>query len=555
MDGRSAASAYCVRLLFGVSATTLIALNHINDANAQSAALRGTVADPILTSQSTGANASVLADPLQNLENPTRAQSGLTAEQISSADEEDDEPSGFQGSNVDLDQFSPARQSGVSNPFGREPDAEEDDATAEEIAAPDALDDLETNSIRAGSALPTEPTQLQPDIEPEADYFSPVGVRLGAFIIRPTLDIGVSTVSRRGAQLSGDPTPVVIDDNEDGSFAEISAGFEAQSDWVRHSLAISANGRFQKLFSGEAPEAPELGLGVEGTLDITRELSLVGTIDYDLTQSVFETSRTSQSLAADAELQYDTGLIALALRGGVQRDLSDDDILISNENSTSPGDPVTGTTADNDATSYRFAVRGGFQASPVFSPFAEAEIGVRTSDTAIDSDGIARDSTSYTLRAGTEIDLGERLSGEVSAGFVYDDFDEDSLSDISAVVVGADLNWTPREGTDVALQVGTTTAPSSATGVSGARIYTLDASINQQIRYNMEGSLGFSYSHENPEGPDFSLDTFGVDAGVTYWFNRYMGLTGSYGFEAVASADETEAQTSHRGFLGLRFQR
>ena len=99
--------------------------------------------------------------------------------------------------------------------------------------------------------------------------------------------------------------------------------------------------------------------------------------------------------------------------------------------------------------STRSTLRTGYEISPALTPFVEIEIGRRLYDQEIDSAGFRALVRPLAARAGLELDLGEKLSGEISAGWLREDFDDDRLEPLSTPTVNADLKWSPERGTDV----------------------------------------------------------------------------------------------------------
>jgi hypothetical protein len=74
---------------------------------------------------------------------------------------------------------------------------------------------------------------------------------------------------------------------------------------------------------------------------------------------------------------------------------------------------------DRDTLGANLTGRIGYELSPALVPFLEASIGREKYDQRIDSTGAERSSNTYSVRAGAEVDLGEKLSGEFAAGYVF----------------------------------------------------------------------------------------------------------------------------------------
>ncbi|MGB7431267.1 MAG: outer membrane beta-barrel protein [Ahrensia sp.] len=429
---------------------------------------------------------------------------------------------------------------------------------------------LETlRRVRASEAV--GPTQTGLEIEEEENPYEAIGLEVGTFTLRPTLDVGIAGVSRRGfieiGGANGDdeeaddrPTRIVADD-ESGTFGQLDLNLAAESNWSRHSLSVEANARFQEGIRGDAEAEPEFGLVAEGVLDIDQQTTLTGELDYSFVleeassanaqliadETINAASTPSeQTIAGLLTLGHDSGNLFGDITVGATRTLLGEVDL---------GDGSIVEQSDNDNTLYIFGLRGGFRASPVFRPFAEAQLGWRFNDEEVDGGAFARNSQGYTLRLGTEIDLGDKLSGEISAGYVVVDYDDTRLESLGGVSLAAELDWEPRRGTQVGFILETNTEPSGVEGVSGSIAYAGEASLTQQIRRNLTATVnaGLEYTSFNAIEEDTLRATAGL--GFTYWMNRNMGLVGNYSFERTTSDDQSNEQTNNSVFLGLRFQR
>lgn len=451
-----------------------------------------------------------------------------------------------------------------NNPFGESLPDPAEPLTEEELER----ERLETLR-RARPAEAVEPLQAGPEVEEEENPYEAVGFDVGTFTLRPTLDVGIAGVSRRGfteVATGADDDPAnqstrIVGNDESGVFGQLQLGLLAESDWSRHSLSVEANARFQEGIRGDAESQPEFGLVVEGVLDVTQQTTLTGALDYSyvledassanaqlIADEIITAASTpsEQTIATLLTLGHDSGTLFGDITAGATRTLL---------GAVDLGEGAIVEQSDNDNTLFTFGLRGGFRATPVFRPFAEGQLGWRINDEEADGADFARNSQSYSLRLGTEIDLGEKLSGEVSAGYVTVDFDDTRLESLGGISLAAELEWLPRRGTQVGFTLETNAEPSGVEGVSGAIAYAGEATVTQQIRRNLSATLtaGLEYTSFNT----IEEDTLRANAevGFIYWMNRNMGLVGSYGFERVTSDDQSNEQTNNSVFLGLRFQR
>ena len=416
------------------------------------------------------------------------------------------------------------------------------------------------DAVRSVGATGAIAPQARPATE--ADPYAPVGIRLGTFVLRPTLDVGVTSTRSRGTTTTGTP-PVLSPGREAGTLSQVNAAVTAESDWVRHALSIAANGNFQQRLSGDIEGEPDYGIAVDGRIDVREGTAITFGGQYSQSvvaatsaglalsslsdeQVVGASSTEQHRLGATLGVTHRSGRVFGSATGRLNRTMNGSVFLDD------------GTLLDQtgrDTTEAGLTLRGGFEASPAFSPYAELDVARTIRDTAVDADGFSRDSNQFAVRLGTEVDLGDKLGGSMSLGLLRQTFDDDRLSAINALDVAANLDWSPRRGTDIALNASTTTEAAGLAFVSGNVVYSADATLTQQIRNNLSATFGVGITHSNPQGPDLSDTTLSANVGLTYWFNRNVGMLGRYTHETVVSGDPVKESNSDSLFIGLRFQR
>ncbi len=104
---------------------------------------------------------------------------------------------------------------------------------------------------------------------------------------------------------------------------------------------------------------------------------------------------------------------------------------------------------DRDRNLGTLTGRIGYELSPALIPFLEASVGKSIYDLRRDTFGFERSYESYAGRAGMEVDLGEKLNGELALGYETFRFDDARLADLSGLSLDGRVNWSPHRGTDV----------------------------------------------------------------------------------------------------------
>ena len=90
---------------------------------------------------------------------------------------------------------------------------------------------------------------------------------------------------------------------------------------------------------------------------------------------------------------------------------------------------------------------------------------------------------------------------------------------------------------------------------SGSILYTSEAIVERQLRANLTANLAFGAELRNYTGNDGRDVILRAETGATYWFNRYVGLSGRLWHEQLDSNLPGRDYTTNSVFLGLKLQR
>ncbi|MCY0096559.1 outer membrane beta-barrel protein [Hoeflea ulvae] len=383
---------------------------------------------------------------------------------------------------------------------------------------------------------------------PEAEQPDPSavpGFMLGTLTLRPTID---QKIVRETVSFGADKTS--------RTYSETTVSGTLQSDWSRHQLAIDGSASWEENISGTGTESPEADLDARLNLDLANDLTAIIGAGYSYSQE----SSTDANAIAGAATQ--SGIHDLRASVGLQRDLG----LLRGTTTlemtrTLYGDvtlPDGGTVAvnDRDTVGAELTTRIGYALSPALIPFLEASVGREKYDQRIDSTGAERSSNTYGVRAGAEIDMGEKLSGELAAGYLLRELDDASLNDISGLTLDGTLTWSPLRGTSVLLGVATTVEAATAAGESGAIVYQLNSGLTQQIHSAVVARLGGTaeFTNYTAGGGRGDERIYGASAGLTWSINRYLDLEAEASYELTRNPGIPDEKTTRIG-LGLKLRR
>jgi hypothetical protein len=379
----------------------------------------------------------------------------------------------------------------------------------------------------------------------EDEPFAATGIKLGSFVIRPTLEQGLTASSNADSSSGGKPALL----------SETALRFNAISDWRQNSATIDGYGIFRNTISGD--EVHDAEGRVEGTLnvDLDNDLRAIARLGYEAVPESASSpvvivgtveQPVRQTVNGSLAIEKDVGKIRLALTGAVEHDFYGDAKF-------SMGGSLS--QKDRDSTLYVATLRTGYEISPAITPFTEVQLGRRAYDLRMDTNGFERSSTGIGARAGVELDLREKLVGEFSAGWLTETFDDSRLKPISGPTVDAGLKWSPERGTTIGLLALTTVEGTTTAGESGDLLYAASLLGEREIRANLTGNAILAAGWRDYIGSDGHDLTLSAEAGLTWWLNRYLGLTTRARTEKQTSNLPGRDYTANSIFVGLRLQR
>ncbi len=379
----------------------------------------------------------------------------------------------------------------------------------------------------------------------EDDPFAATGVKWGSFVIRPTIEQGLTATTNGDSSSAG--TSALL--------SETALRFSAISDWRENSASIDGYGLFRETVSGYRVHDAQGRIEGQLNVDLDNELRAIAKLGYEAVPETasspnaiagVSTQPLRQTIDGSLGIEKAVGKMQYTLTGAVSHDFYGDAKL---------SDGTSLSQKDQDNTLYTATLRTGYEISPALTPFTEIEVGRRTYDQRIDNEGFERSSTRLGARAGLQLDMGEKLSGEFSAGWLREAIDDNSLEPISGATVNADLKWSPERGTTIGLTGKTTVETTTTAGESGDILYSGRLTGERQIRANLTGNAALGLDWRDYVGIDGHDRILSAEAGLTWWLNRYAGLTTRVKTEKLTSNLPGRDYTANSIYLGVKVQR
>ncbi|MCA0320484.1 MAG: outer membrane beta-barrel protein [Proteobacteria bacterium] len=383
----------------------------------------------------------------------------------------------------------------------------------------------------------------------EADPFAPAGLRVGTFIVTPTVD----------ATLGYDSNPRRLPSGGQGSLFTQSYGeVQARSDWSRHELTARIRGTYSAYFSDPGVNRPELNAVATGRIDVARDTRLETEARYNLTATSPGSSNLPSSpdglrnlplirqFGASAGVVQDIGRLQVSLRGTFDRYTHDD--AVTNAGAVLP-------QAERDYNAYGGRLRVSYEATPGLRPFVEAGIEQRHFDRLVSSGGTLQGSTATTYRIGSTFELTRLITGEISAGYMIRDNREPTFGDIRVPVFDAALTWTPTALTTVRLTAKSIIDESFTTGASGLQRRDVAVELEHSFRRWLIGTARLAYGQDVYQGTTRVDQRMVASVNLVYRASRNMQIRGEVRREALFSNQAGQSYSANVVLLGLRLQR
>lgn len=414
-------------------------------------------------------------------------------------------------------------------------------------------------------AVPEAPTETRitvgPDVEPvdeieeeqprrrqrqrDTDPFAPLGIRAGGFLLFPTLEVG-GTVTDNVRQTKHDRKADVG--------LRLEPALVAESQWVRHSLRLSAAGDFtfyrdEEEYNRRALNASsELRLQVRNTTaleyDASYRLSQTSSSDVEVPDNAVG-ERQDQSASVSAAVVHRFNRLEATVRGGASGYLYGD-VDLANGGVES--------NSDRDYVEPLASLKLAYETSASLTPFVEGGYTPRIHRDKVDRNGFRRDSEGGFVRLGTAFAFSEIWDGEVAFRVDTRSYDDPSLKSQTMPGFDANVTWRPTRMTTVRFTGETSLNETSLAGISAVRTYDVAAEVNHMLRENVRarGSLGFSYD----DYPGSAIDEWTLQGNfdLSYILRRDMELVLSYEYTLVESNDPGDGYTENRITAGIRFR-
>ncbi len=351
------------------------------------------------------------------------------------------------------------------------------------------------------------------------------GVRFGSFIAKPKLTVEGELNDNIFEVESGTTSDYII---------HLRPSLSVRSDWNNHLVGFSGSGHIGRYLSNSDEEFEDYNLTAFGRVDIRRDTNIGTNVKYS--QGHEDRGSTDDAGGLNPTLfttftpviEFFTQWNRVSLNIGANAVITDyDDVRTS-----------TGTTVNNndrDRTKYLVSARVSYEIVPQYEAFVKVSLNQVDYDSATDDNGLARDSDGYEFVAGTAIDFGGTLFGNVFAGYRAQDVDDVTLDDVEGITFGADLTWNVTALTTGKASITRDIAETTFAGTAGSFNTTAKLGVDHELLRNMLVGGEVSYNLNDFEGISREDSTYDFQAYVRYFMQRNVHLSARYEHERRAS--------------------
>ena len=379
----------------------------------------------------------------------------------------------------------------------------------------------------------------------EEDAYAQLGLRWGAFIVSPAVEVWGGYDTNPARTPGGRPS----------AFLTVSPELLAKSDWQRHEVTVALRGSYTTY--GQTPELnrPSADNKIAGRLDVTHNTALIGegtlVVGTDNPGSPNVQAGLARfpiftTVGGSAGIQQRFNRVEVTVKGTAERTEFQDSVFT---------DGTTASNADRDFNRYAVLMRTSYDLMPGMKPFVEAGTDTRIHDIKIDRFGMDRDSTGWTAKAGSTFAFSRLLTGEIALGYLERNYKDPTLLPLQGVSFDASLIYSLSALTNIKLTAATVAGETTVPGTAGILTRNAGVEVEHAFRRWLIGAVKFNYGNDDYVGSARKDDRFAIAGTITYKLNRLMQAKAEIRQEWLRSTTPGVDYTATVFMLGMRLQR
>lgn len=392
-----------------------------------------------------------------------------------------------------------------------------------------------------------DPGLLQKTVDRKPVEYQSPGVRAGSFQLNT------------GAELAWEDNDNIFYMSNDGigdNIIHARPWLNMNSDWSRHALNFSAFADLAWYKSWDSQDYTDWVVNVDGRFDVKRGSAFNYKASYmnlhedrsnpDSRSNVKPTTYSFSGF--DVDYTHTFNRLTAALRYQ-QQDTDYDN-----------GKDIDGNVIDNqdrDRTRDIWSLNLGYDYSDQSVIYVEYRANNLDYDQTFDNSGYQRSSDGYEARGGFSWNMTGVLTGDLYLQYISQDYDDPRFESINGWGIGANLDWTPTELTNVNIRFANTPQETTQVNTSGYYSSLYSARVQHELRRNLLLNARLSYTDNDYEyngadtGSLYETQVSRAGLGLSYLFNRNLYLSGGYVYEKQNSSSEGFEYRTNRWFITL----
>ena len=395
--------------------------------------------------------------------------------------------------------------------------------------------------VCATAAFADEPLGVMD--RPRPDY-DPKGLPLGAFRLRPALDIGVTFDDNVLGSQNGKKSDV---------YYTISPSFSLKSDWSRHSLELAGSlTRYQ--YSKQSSESrTDWDIGANARIDVLRGTMVETASSY----AVSHEPRSAPDEPGGAKEPTEFSLAHSEIKFTHQPNRFGVSLGAKFDRFDFKPTPLVGggefNNDDRDRDQYGAFVRAAYEMRPGVAVFLRGSYDQARFDDRFDRNGFDRDSQGWRADAGLEFFPTHLVKGEIFAGYASKSFKK-PFKDINAFDYGAKLAWYATPLMTLHLTASRSFNPTTIMGASSTDDQSFGASLDYELMRNLIVQAGVNYLDSKFEGISRDDKYLSAAFNAKWLINRYMNANVGYAYTDRNSSVPGQDFTDNAVMANVHFQ-
>lgn len=390
-------------------------------------------------------------------------------------------------------------------------------------------------------ALADEPLGVMD--RPRPDY-DPKGLPLGAFRLRPALDVGATFDDNVFRTQSGKESDV---------YYTISPSFSLKSDWSRHSLEVTGSLTRYQYSKHSSEDRTDWDIGANGRIDVLRGTMIETAGSYAVSHEPRSApdepggaKESTEFSLTHSEIKFTHQPNRLGISLGANFDRFD----------FQPTPLIGGGEFNNDDRNrdqYGAFVKAGYEVSPGVSVFLRGSYDEHHFDQRIDRNGFDRNSQGWRADAGLEFFPTHLVKGEIFAGYASESF-KAPFKDINAMDYGAKLTWYATPLMTFHLTASRSFNDTTIDGASATDDQSFGASLDYELLRDFIVQTSVNYLDSKFEGINRDDKYLSASLNAKWLINRYMNASVGYVYTDRNSSVPGQDFTDNAVMANLHFQ-